>query len=326
MTVTYYQNACDLKVDILWRAGEPTDGTSDFDATSLVYLNRVHRALCMGGSELDPTIQEDWWWLRKSTPGVLILQPEYSTGTVAVTNNNTNVTFSVPPSFDADNWFLKITEGNGDVFRIVNHDAGIGTATLDSVYTGETDPLAAFRLFKLEYDVASDVLRIISPMRTFRTERNYDISGVDMMAMDRDYPIALVESGVPDRFAHADENTVRFNRSGRLDSTDLIRVEYDYLYMPTDLEDADTSIPAVPIQWRHILSDWGTLWLLMDKNDSRATAVASAARNGLAAMARENRHKLGGMGRGLLGSIQARQDQLIRARGVLRTDSGLIIG
>jgi hypothetical protein len=320
-----YANACDLKVDILWRAGEPTDGTSDYDITSLVYLNRAYQTLCLGGAELAPEVQEDWWWLRKSPPGVLILQPAYATGTITVTNNNTAVTFSAAPSFTAQGWFLRIAEGNGDIFRVSAHIAGATVATLDSVYTGASASVA-FTLFKLEYDIASDVLRLISPMRAYRAERRYEILGVDLMALDYDYPLAAVDPGIPDRFAAVDENTVRFNRYGGTTSTEYIRAEYDYLYMPPELESLTTSIPVVPLHWRHVLSDWGTFWLMMDKNDNRADAVGLAAKNGLKAMATENRHKLGAQGRGAVGNILPRQDEMARSRGPLRTSSGLIIG
>lgn len=324
--MSHYLSACDLKVDILWRAGEPTDGNSDFDTTALVYLNRVHRAICLGGSELDPAIQEDWWWLRKSPPGVLILQPEYSTGTVTVTNNNVNVTFTNAPTFDATGWFLRINTAEGDIFRVGNHDANGAAAALDSVYTGPNASGVTFRLFKLEYDIATDVLRLISPMRIYRAERRFEILGVEVLAMDRDYPLALVESGIPDRYAQVQEHTIRFNRSGRTTATDLVRVEYDYLYLPDDLINSTASIPAVPLHWRPVLSDWATFWLLLDKNDNRAEMAGKAATGGLRAMANENRHKIGGTGRGLLGAIQARQDQIIRERGPIRTESGMIIG
>lgn len=323
--MSHYTNTCDLKVDVLWRAGEPTDGTSDFDATVLVYLNRVYRTLCNGGAELMPDIQEDWWWLRKSTPGILTLQPSYTTGTVTVTNNTTGIVFSTAPTFDADGWFLRVTGGNGDVFRIANHDASNVNATLDSEYTGESGDYA-FTLFKLEYDTAADLLRPISPMRSYRADRCYEVAGVDLVALDRDYPIALADSGIPDRFAQADQNTVRFNRYGGTTATELIRLEYDYLYVPDDLVATTTSIPVVPLFWRHVLSDWATFWLLMDKNDNRADAIGLAAKNGLRAMAIENRHKQGAVGRGLIGSIQPRQDELARSRGPLRTSSGLILG
>lgn len=317
-----YRYSSDLVDDALFRSGELTDGSSDFEAAALRYLNRAYQGISMGGSELSPDVQEDWWWLRKSPPGVLTLQPIITTGTVAVTNNSTTATFSSAPGSVAG-WFLKV-EGHQDVFRI----SSIVTtaAVLDAVYTGTTAGTATFQLMKLEYALASDVLRITAPMRAYRADRQYEIRGVDMSALDRDWPIALVESGIPDLYAMAGETTVRVNRCGGTSSTDLIRVEYDYLYRPDDLTDSATEEPVVPRQWRKVLSDWATFWLLMDKNDDRADGVGLLARNTLKAMAMENRHRMGAIGRGQIGHIAPRQDDVTRARGPLRTSSGLIIG
>jgi hypothetical protein len=280
----------------------------------------------MGGAELDPTIQEDWWWLRKSPPGNLVLQPAIITGTVLVTNNSAAITFSSAPAVDLDNWFFKV-DAHEDVFRISAHTAALAAATLDSVYTGTTTAAATYKVFKLEYDLASDVLRPIAPMRGFRAERQFKVGGMDIAALDDRMPLTITESGVPDAFAMVDENTVRFNRYPGTASTDLLRLEYDYLYKPAALTDSGTEEPVVPIHWRHVLSDWATMWLFLDKNDDRVDGVGLAAKNGLRAMAIENRHKSGAMAGGALGQIRPRQDQYQRAvRGPLRTAAGLIIG
>ena len=316
--------AADIIDDMLFRAGEPTDGTSDFNATALQYLNRAHLGLCRGGAELDPTISEDWWWLRKSPPGKLTLEQSITTGTVNVTNNSTAITFSSAPAASVATWFFSV-EAEADVYRISAHTAGAAAATLDSVFTGTTAPTATYKLFKLEYDIAADVLRIISPMRVYRADYDYEITGMDLLVLDRRWPLALIEEGIPSAFAQADEDTVRVNRYAG-SATGLVRAEYDYLYRPSDLTDDASSIPAVPRQWRYVLADWGTFWLMLDKNDDRADAVGLAAKNGLKAMAMENRHKLGSVGGGAFGQIRPRQDEVRRATGPLRTSSGLIIG
>ena len=319
------QYASDLLDDALFRAGEKIDGTSDFEAAALRYLNRSYSGIWMGGRELVPDVQEEWHWLRKYPPGVLTLQPSIATGTVLVTNNSTGITFSSAPAVDLDNWFFKV-DTHEDVFRISAHTAGAAAATLDSVYTGEDAAAAAYKVFKLEYDLASDVLRVVSPMRAFRAEREYLIDGIDLLALDAGYPLALIESGMPTKFAAVDEDTVRFNRYGGITSTALIRVEYDYLYRPAVLTDAATE-PVVPWQFRSVLSDWVTGWLMLDKADSRAGAMLDAARSGVVAMAQENRHKQQGQAASAFGAIRTRQDQYQRdVRGPLRTSSGLIIG
>lgn len=319
-----YQFSADILQDALFRAGEPTDGTSDFHARAKAYMNRAYFGLCMGGSELVPTIHEDWWWLRKSPPGTLTLEPKITAGTVYVTNNSTSVKLSAAQSKSLATWFLK-TDAHDDVFRISTHVSGSTGLTLGSVYTGSTATAAAYKAVKLQYDLATGVLRVISPMRTFRSDRDYEIHGMDAHAMDRRWPLALVEEGVPDAFAHADENTVRFNRYGGASATKLIRAEYDYLVLPTPLTTGATEEPLVPWQWRRVLADWVTFWTMIDKSDDRADGAGLAARNGVTAMAAENRHKLAAFGRGF-GQIRPRQEDLTRFDRPVRTSAGLIIG
>ena len=319
------QTAADILDDALFRCGESTAGASDFEAAALRYLNRAYSGIWLGGRELVPDIQEAWKWLRKYPPGVLTLTPSISAGTVNVANNSASITFSSGPTPSVADWYLKV-DGHEDVFRVSAHTAAAAAATLDSVYTGEDDAAATYRVYKLDYALASDVLRVLSPMRAFRAERRYEIVGVDMLALDSDYPVALAESGMPDHFANVEESTVRFNRHGGTEATSLIRVEYDYLYRPAVLTDAAVE-PVVPWQWRSVLSDWVTGWLMLDKNDDRASAVLAVAASGLTAMALENRHQQQTQGVSAFGAIRTRQDQYQRdMRGPLRTSSGLVIG
>lgn len=318
-----YTYVSDLLDDILFRAGEPTDSTSDFYAAALRYLNRAYQSIWMGGGELVPEMDEHWWWLRKTTPGVLTLQPAIATGTVSVTNNSTSITFSSAPAVDLDNWFFQV-DGHDDVFRISAHTAAAAAATLDGVYTGTDAATASYKVFKLEYSLASDVLKVIAPMRGYR-DGEVRVPGMDLVALERDYPLATVDEGVPSAFAHVTESLVRFNRYPGRDSTDLLRLEYDYLYEPDDLEDGAAE-PVVPRHYRKVLSDVALMFLFIDKNDDRADAIGLAAKAGLMRMARENRNRQNSMSTGRMGHLYPRADQKARWEGPLRTSSGLVIG
>ena len=318
------QFSADILDDILFRAGEPTDGTSDFDADALRALNRAYQALWMGGSELDPTINEDWWWLLADPPLTLTLEPLIDGGTVSVTNNNTSATFSTTPSplidSDVTNWFLKI-DGHPDVFRVKSISSA--TATLDSVYTGKTDTAAGYRLMKLEYALNSNVLRITGPMRTFAESRDR-IDGIALLELEERYPLRLVSSGVPRNFAHITETKVRMSHYGLTSSTGLIRVEYHFLEKPTLLPDNTSEQPVIPWQYRKNLADWALWFLQANKNDSKAASTFALAKSGLAAMAVEHRHRMATQGNNM-GKIIPRQDQEHRALNVIRTESGLIL-
>ena len=227
------QYSADILDYALFHAGEPTSGTSDFEAQALIELNRAYRAIWLGGSEFAPDINEEWWWLRKTTPGVLTLEPSISSGTASVTNNSATVTMSAAPSpandSDVGNWYFKV-DGHGDVF-VVSSQAST-TLTLDSAYTGETNGSANYKLFKMDYSLASDVLNVVAPMRVYQ-ERYARVDGMELDSLEARWPLSRPEPGVPNAFAMIAEQEVRFNRYGGTSSTELMRVDYDYLYIPS---------------------------------------------------------------------------------------------
>lgn len=307
-----YQLTSDLLEDVLFRAGEPSGGTSDFAAQTLRYLNRAQTAIALGGAEFDNTLQEDWWWLRKSPPGVLTLDPVYTTGTITVTNGSPTVTFSVAPVASKATWLLSVGE-HPDIFRVSTHTAGALSATLDSPYTGPSLAGQPFRLMHVEYDVASDLMRIVSPLRVNRAQ-GLSMSTIpvfsDLTAFTQwEAAPQSTAGGVADSAVMVDENTIRFNRYGSTEANDYVRVEYDYLVRPPLLTNAPNEEPVVPLQWRRLVADGALFFLYMDKNDNRTDGVGLLLIKGLKAMARENHHKQAAAN-GEMGRIRPRQDDL----------------
>lgn len=321
-----YQFSSDLVADILFRAGESTDGTSDFAAVALQYLNRAYQALLMGGGEIDPECNEDWWWARKHPPGVVNLTGGYITGTISVTNNSVSGTLSTPPAFSVAGYFLQVGT-HPDIFRVAAHTGGAGAITLDAAYTGTTDGAASLRLFKAEYDLAADMVRVVAPMRIY--QGGYaEVDGVELMSLERDCPLQLIQSGPPQQFAFVTETKVRFNAYGPISTTsvpNMIRVEYDYIYRPADLTNSGSEEPIVPRQYRKLLADIAVTFLFVDKNDDRASSVSGLAKKGLQAMVKEQRSRMINYSR-TNGLISPRLNQESRLRRPLRTDSGFIIG
>lgn len=321
--MTTLTSSADILDWVLFQAGEPTDGTSDFNSHAIACLNRAYRDIWTGGGALVKGMNEPWLWLKKDPPGVLTLNPVVSSGTVSVTNNSTSITFSSGPAASQANRFFKV-DNHPDVFRISSHTAGATAATLDAVYTGPTSSAENFKSMQLEYTLASDTLRVIGPMRVYKDNKEF-IDGVDLNALERDYPLALLQSGTPDRFAMVTESKVRFNRYGGTSSTELIRVEYDYLQKPsTELAD-DSTAPLVPLEHRQVLADITLFYLLTAKSDAKAEGIGLQARAGLQSMASDNRARLAQFSR-YMGTIQPRPNKLRRFDRVLRTESGLILG
>lgn len=326
-----HQYTSDILADALFRASEPTDSTGDFYAEALTYLNMVYYQICRGGSELLPDVYEDWAWLRKPSPGTLILKPALNSGTIAATLNSASATLSATVSIDLDNYYLRVA-GHPDVFKIQAHTAGSASLTLDSVYTGPTVTAANYKIFALEYNLAADVMRIVAPMRVFRLgggdQGQYKIFRSDVDTMEEQYPVALVSSGTPDLYAEVGETTsgtrrVRFNRFIDPSQTSYVRVEYEYLFQPTPLTAPGTSEePVLPKHWRHVLADFTLAYLFGTKDDSRAGAAAQVAQAGLAGMARENRYQMTTATKNLFRLFPRSS---ARFGGVLRTDSGIRI-
>ena len=319
----------DILSDALFRAGEATDASSDYYGQALVYLNTVYMQICRGGAELTPSINEDWAWLQKSRPGVLTLRPAL-TGTCAVAQDSTTVTLSASQSTDLLNYYFLI-QGHPDVFRVATHGGGTAVV-LDAVYTGTTDSAATYAAFALEYDLASDVMRVTAPMRCYvssqvnNTWSRYQVYRAASDSLDV-WSAVNGDTGVPDLFAEigpvtAGVKRVRFNRYLGSSYTKLVRVEYEYLYRPTALTaPGTTEEPVLPLEWRHLLSDYTLAYLFGQKNDDRAGGAAQAAQAGLMGMAKENRYKMTTATHNLF-RIRPRSFGLGR---VLRTETGQVI-
>lgn len=325
-----YQFTADLISDILFRAREPQAG-SDWATQVLVYLNRAYQSLWHSGNEFTPTAQIDWYWLRKSPPGSFTLDPVYDTGTVVVTNGGLSPGFNTAPSSALGSFTGRIfrVTGHPDVFRIASHVAGSNVCTLSSVYTGPTASAAAFDVTRLEYDVPEDCIRIIDDLKIFRTGRyfqRYTIKLGDIGAMEREWPLALLESGPPDRAAYVTDQRIRFNRGGGSNgSTDLYRVEFDYIARPALLTSPGTTEePVVPRDHRKTLADMALYYLWIDKNDERSAAAQGLAQAGLASMLSEQWYTEH-VGDEDFGRIRPRSETFY-SQGYLRTESGLLIG
>lgn len=278
-----YQYTSDLLEDLLFRAGELFDGSSDFQSQALRYLNRSQEALAQGGAEFTPEIQEDWWWMRKSPPGVLTLEPFYDLGTVTVEYLNPIAQILPPPAESKTNWRLAVSD-HPDVFRVLAHTAGDPVLHLDSPYTGPTGGLLPYWLMRTEYDLAPDVMRLLS------------------VNLNENNPNAPIAAQV------VDENTISFEYSGLGEHNEAVRVEYEYLFRVPLLLNTTNEEPTVPREWRRLIVDGALFFLFMDKNDNRTDGMGLLLIKGLRAMMRENHHK-NAIQNSELGRLRPRQDQ-----------------
>ncbi len=285
------QYTSELLDDMLRRAGESTTGNSKYEARALIYLNRAYRSLSQGGLEFDNKKVRDWWWLY--TQGNLVLQPIRNSGTVSVTQNNATATLSAVVNSDLDGYFFKV-DGFADVFKVSAHTSGSASLTLDSVYTGDTNATATYTLWKLDYDLASDFARLMTPFRRHQSTAD-EVYSLDVREFQAENPLSLMQTGSPDRFTFIDHNTVRFNAKGDADG-DYIRLDYFYIKTVTDLTDSASEEPAVPLQYRHVLADLGLYFLLLDKESAKTEGILAQAKSGLKAMHMEQDSRAPKMG------------------------------
>ncbi len=316
----------DVKDYVLFHAHEPTDGSSDFNDQTVEEINRAYEELWRGGSAFGVDIDEKWWWLKRE--GSLTLEPRRTAGDVNVTNGSTTISLSSGLStatLNLNDYFFKVNS-HRDVFKLATGFTGTDTSlTLDSVYTGPTASDQSYRLFKLDYDLPSTVYKLIDPMIAYQ-DGPTKIYGISLGQLERDYPLSLMDSGTPTRYAQTGEKSIRFNKHGGTATTELIRVDYDYLIIPDALTTATTNIPLVPKQYRSVLADMSLHYVLELKGESTTADIAIRAKANVISMAKENRRRWAQTG--LIGQIQPRQGDLDKVGGrvVLRTESGLIIG
>ncbi len=312
------QYSSELLDEVLFRSGEPTDGTSDFEASALRLLNRAYKGIWSGGAELDPNVHETWWWLRSTAEGTITVLPR-QTGTATVNNNSTTVTLAAAQTPTIQNYRIKFAD-IADVFLVPTHTAGGTAVVLDSVYTDATGS-KTWEAFLTDYALPSDLLSLTGPLRIAR-------DGVDEIKLlgesefQRLYPMRNLDWGTPTAFCFVAERTIRFNKAGRQNDDEYVRVDFSYTDTPSDLTDSGTQEPVVPLQYRYILSDWATAMLFADKDDDRAAYFFQSARGGIAAMAKEHRRRLGRSGRDF-GRIATRYNPVLRNE--LRTASGIVL-
>jgi len=307
----------DLQADALFRAGEPTDGTSDYDTRVVEYLNAAQMSLLLGGpvgGEVFPV--RDWWWARKNPRGVFNTAAEITTGTVTVTLGSTTVTFSSAPAASVTGYRLRV-DSLGSVPRIASHTGGVATATLDVAWPEATQTAVAYHLFKIEYDLAADFLRLCG--QPILVDWPYKINIVDEDTLEEGYPLTLIAAGVPSVAALIGSATIRLNHW----TETAERIEYPYIYLPDDLATGGT--PILPRHHRRMLSTMAAAYIALDKADTKAMSLLQEAQVYFRVMEQEHAHHMRRASQSF-GRIEPRQDLLGSfGGGVLRTESGLII-
>lgn len=311
--ITTSADILDFAQDFL---GEPTDGTSDYDAETIVFLNEIYQQILDDEKMFIPSAKKD-------PPGSLFLEPYITTGTVAVTQDSKTATFSTTPSAAKDTnvtgWWLKIDD-EPEVYYISS--ISTATATLNEFYVGTTNSTANYKLFKLDYTLATDLKDLVSPMVVFSAQSGHgteaQVEGLGEDVFRRNFPLKIIEEGIPTHFMRIGEQKIRFNKY--VTSRELVL--YPYIIEATDLADNSTE-PLLPRTERRVLA-WGVTMLLAGlMNDNVVAMATDMYSRGLEKMRRKYDRNLM-VQSAYYGKIITRPDKFV-PRGPLRTESGLII-
>lgn len=189
--------------------------------------------------------------------------------------------------------------------------------------TGSNSAISAHKLLGFDDEATTNAASVVSTyalggiarlIEPFKCHSRH-IAGTDAESFMRDYPLASIAEGDPDRFTVIQEDSdgfvkVRFNRF----VSEKTRIEIDHVPVPRDLKDSSASIPLVPRKHSDVLEDAGTFYLMLCKSDDRAQVYANLMQGKLKAMIAQHRGSLARSGEHF-GQLIARRDLIPRARG-----------
>jgi len=283
-----YQTTTELVQLAEKELGHDTSGASSQRNALLDQMDIAHQTILSGGGilnydENNKPIRENaiFDWALAATPKILTLRAPITSITATATRNSNAITFSAAP--DSTNsiagWYIQIANEEV-VYQINAHTGSATTATLDGPFIGSANASAATcKIFKLQYSLgSSDVLRLVSPLRLLsRFSDQREIAVVDREELLRQYPLQEVDQGTPELACIVRENEGTFTLQFSHYPDDYVRVEADYIAVPSTLDTTSVD-PIVPKRYRTIISYLAAYFLGMRNNDNRAGQFLSMAR------------------------------------------------
>lgn len=283
MTTTgQLRNFQDLYLDLTNRIRAQT-GTSGPETVMKRYINVALHDIHVGSKERMP-------WVERQS--VLVTNPQYTTGTVSISQGSTTLTGSGTAWNTANSWgvtnvrkYGKFWFGAGledyEVASVVSDTS----VTLSSRFTQTALSAQTYTYFEDEYDLASDFLRPVD-FRFF--DRNRQLQIMPRNEFRAQY-VRQQSGGKPtvctiiDRPPSGDTNLVRrvaFNRP-----TDAAYT-FPYSYITKNLVvssagvaqeefSADADEPLLPLPYRHIIVAKALVWAYRDRRDDRRSGEAN---------------------------------------------------
>lgn len=216
-----------------------TDGNNS--ATLTDYLNWAGRR-----------IWNRYPWPDRMKNGTVSTVAPYSTGTVAVTNGSTGITFSgstLTSGMAARKFTVAL---GGPWYRLSSVNTGAGTAVLDRAYDEATDSAASFYIYQDEYDLTASVVGTVKDVRIHSSGSRGSLDFTTLKLLD-DVQFLPTIIGIPSNFT-ATVRTTAGTRRLRVwpIPQDTYWLEYRYLSEWTDLS-ADGDTPVLPQNMEELL-------------------------------------------------------------------------
>jgi len=235
---------------------------------NLAYINRVVPA-------------KRWWWLRAHT--TVKISPKLTTGTVAVTQDSSTITFSSAPATSRTGEFFT-TGSDEEIYRISAHTAASDTATLDSDFIGTTNSAANYQVWPYRFALPSNCKEVLE---VYTDRFPTPLENVGFQEFRRVMQEIPKREGIPfsytvgDFDSNGDRELYVYPAAG----TERYIIQVDYIQEATAL-DLDGDEPLMPVEDRSILFLMGLekAWKYINRNTERAAETAQEAATKLALM------------------------------------------
>ena len=107
--MSQFRTTADILDEVLDKSGEVTNGNSPYESNAVTYLNKAHQAIVGGGSIFSLKVDEAWTWARSRHPINIELLPAVTAGSVQVTADSLNISFTSAPATSVEGWFIRPT-------------------------------------------------------------------------------------------------------------------------------------------------------------------------------------------------------------------------
>lgn len=263
-------------------------------------LDRAHKIIVSGGGELNVSDNGQFVerpyifsWALEADPIIVNTIPVITTGTLAVTNDSTSITFSSAPANSVAGYHIKI-QGKDATYKIAAHTGGNTGATLDGAYIDDTDGTASYSLFKLDYDFAPSSGNLMIPADKIRVANRRDwISLVGRDELEDKFPLTEVYKREPVLAGLIQQTASGLNLRLSHYNDSIDRLELYYVKVPTTLTTGGVD-PILPAHHRIVIPHLAAFYLLRRKDDDRAGTHLETARRLFRAMKIESQQMFGG--------------------------------